>query len=386
MIYKVIFFINFFIIFEAMIGYIVSLFILDKIYIKKKNKKIINDEEKVTIIIVAHNEEKVIYDKLCNIVSIDYPIENMQIIIASDYSTDKTDEIVQKFIIENTRIDISLVKTKEHRGKTNAQNEAVEFAKYEIIVFTDANSMLDVNSIRELVASFAEEEVAYVTGQLLYINQNDNLVASSEGLYWKLDLFCREVESKLQSITAGNGALYACRKKEYIVINDKECHDSSFPLLFSLNGKRAIYNKDAKAFEKAGEIIEDEYKRKVRMARGILSNILPDIRLLNFMKYGWFSYFYFGHRSCRYLLWVAHSLLLVSNILLVKYGMFWRIFLLMQLIFYLVAVIGKMTKAKNVIMRMCAYYTMTVVAQWNGVINILMGKSKSTWEKAETTR
>ncbi len=375
-----------FIIFWAMIGYPISLIILNGLF-KKEIKKDYSFEPTVTIMVVAHNEEKVIKEKLQNLLDTDYPIDKLSFLIASDFSTDKTDEIVEDFIAKHQEKNIHIHKSVNHYGKTNAQNETQEFCNTEILVMTDANAMFESSAVRELVASFAEPSIAYVSGQLRYMNTENSKTANAEGLYWKIDLMCRNIESKFQTITAGNGAIYAVRNKDYRRISPIECHDLSFPIVYALEKKRAIYNPDAVAYEKAGEVNEDEFKRKVRMNRIIFHGIMPDVRVLNVFAYHWFSYFYFGHRICRYLLWLMHLLVLLINVSLAILGVFfWKITLGFQVVFYLIAIIGWITKSGNRIVKIVFYYCMTVMAQWKGVINIVTGKSKPVWEKAESTR
>lgn len=156
---------------------------------------------------------------------------------------------------------------------------------------TDANSILDKNSIIELMAAFTSEDIAYVTGRLSYINEDSSFVSNAESGYWDNDLRIREIESRIQTITAGNGALYACRTNDYFHFNPIQSHDTAMPLFYALQGKRAIANHDAIAYEKAGEVVDDEFGRKVRMNRLILKHILPDVRILNVFKYKWFSFF-----------------------------------------------------------------------------------------------
>ncbi len=383
---SVIWWIALFIIFWAMIGYPISLVILNKI-LKKENKKNTAYEPTVTIMVVAHNEEKVIEQKLRNLFKVDYPAEKIEILVASDFSTDKTNEIVENFIATHPEHKIRIHKTVNHFGKTNAQNETQELCHSEILVMTDANAMFEPNAVRELVSYFTEQSVAYVTGQLRYKNTDGNKTASSEGFYWKLDLLCRKVESNLQTITAGNGAIYAVRNEYYVKIPPIRCHDLNFPLIYALSKKKALYNPDAVAYEKAGEKNEDEFKRKVRMNRNILRDICPNIRVFNIFSCHWFSYFFLGHRSCRYLLWLMHLLVLLINIPLAAWnGLFWQIMLGLQLLFYLIALIGWTTKSSNRWVKIIFYYCMTVVAQWKGVFNMITGKSKPVWEKAESTR
>ena len=203
-----------FVIVYAMVGYPIVLKLLDKILKPSEHKQDLTYEPTVSYMIVAHNEEKVIADKLINATEVDYPFDKFQIIVASDNSTDKTNEIVSNFITEHPELSITLYCSKEHKGKTNAQNEAQKIASGEILVMTDANTMLKPDAIRELVSYFTSEDIAYVSGKLEYSNSLDNATSASESTYWDLDLTMRDIESRIKTITAGNGALYACRNKD----------------------------------------------------------------------------------------------------------------------------------------------------------------------------
>ena len=382
---KIILIVSIFIIFWAMVGYPISLKILNKLIKKRKLIKNYKYEPTVTLMIVAHNEEKVILNKLKNSISLDYPKEKLEILVASDNSTDNTNKIVEEFIEKNKEFKIRLYTAKERKGKTNAQNEAQKTVKSEILVMTDANSIFEKNAIRELICSFISEDIVYVCGRLIYSNSEEK-VGKSESSYWNIDLQMREIESKIQTITAGNGAIYACRNNEYKDFKPIQCHDSAMPVYYALLGKRAIFNKDAIAYEKAGETVKDEFKRKTRMNRLILYAILPNIRILNVFKYKWFSYFYLGHRTCRYLLWLSHILLFITNIILIKYSWFYITTFVIQILVYGMALMGRIFKSKNRILNIAYYYCMTILAQIVGVKNIITGKAKPFWEKAETTR
>lgn len=385
-VFKILFWSSAFLIFYSFIGYPLSLFLLSKI-IKKKSVDIDNSLRPfVSIIIPAHNEENVIEQKLNNLISLNYPKELMEIIVASDNSTDKTNEIVEDFIEKNREYDISLYKVNKRQGKTNAQNEAVRVAKGEILVFSDANAILDKDSIIHLVSSFTSEDIIYVTGQLKYVNSLENASSEAENRYWNYDLFMRKIESDIKTITAGNGAVYAIRKSEYVDFDPIMCHDSAMPLYAGINNKRAIYNPNAVAYEKAGESSKDEFKRKVRMFRNILSSLFGTPQKYNIFKYGWFSYFYFGHRTLRYSLFILHIVCFISNALLIKENTLYNLTFLMQCIFYLLAISKKIFGFKNKIFYYPYYYCMTLAAQLIGAINQLTGKSKPFWEKAETTR
>ncbi|SEP76087.1 Glycosyltransferase, catalytic subunit of cellulose synthase and poly-beta-1,6-N-acetylglucosamine synthase [Virgibacillus subterraneus] len=380
------FYISLFIIFWGMIGYSLSIKVLGRLYKYRKTSKDYNYEPSVTIMVVAHNEEKVIYEKLNNIVRLVYPKDKIKFIVASDNSTDKTNEIVENFILENPDENIKLYRVKKRMGKTNAQNEAQKLVNTDYLVMTDANSMLDYNSVKELMASFTSEDICYVTGRLAIVNEKEGSVSKSESSYWSKDLRIREIESKIQTITAGNGAIYACRNSEYYDFEPLKSHDSNMPRYYALKGKKAICNHDAIAYEKAGEVINDEFKRKVRMNRRILKNILPDIRILNIFKYKWYSYFYFGHRTCRYLLWISHILLFMSNAFLIVDTWFYLFTFVGQVLFYFLAVLKAVSKVDNKYLNIIYYYCVTIIAQWVGVYNMLTGKVKPFWDKAESTR
>ena len=382
----IIFLISLFIIFWAMIGYNMSVKFLGKLY---KNKLVVKDyghKPNVTVMVVAHNEEKVILDKLKNIIQLDYPKDKIKFLISSDNSTDQTNDIVRNFITENKDYDIKLYEVKQRKGKTNAQNEAARTVDTEYLVMTDANSMLDKKSIIELMASFSNDNISYVAGKLVYINSDVSDISNAENSYWDKETNIRSIESKIQTITAGNGALYACRTNEYIDFDLIESHDTAMPLYFSLKGQRAISNDEALVYEKAGEVVEDEFNRKVRMNRVLIRHILPDIAILNIYKYKWFSYFYFGHRTCRYLLWIAHLIVfLASGILIQTSNIFYLVFF-GQVLFYLLAFVKFKFKIDNKYLNLIYYYTITILAQWKGVYNITTGKAKPFWEKAESTR
>lgn len=375
-----------FMIFWAMIGYPISIKLIDNILKPKENLKLENSNLSVTVMIVAHNEEKVIEEKLENVIDLNYPENQIKYLVTSDNSTDQTNKIVERFISAHPEKKIKLFKAKKRMGKTNAQNEAQKIVDTDILVMTDANAMLEKNSVKEIVSSFSSEDIVYVAGKLTYSNADTNSTSESESTYWDSDLAIRDVESRLQTITAGNGALYAVRNKDYKDFDPINSHDSAMPTYYALNNKRAIFNKDAIAVEKAGETDSDEFGRKVRMNRIILSFILPSIRILNIFKYRWYTYFYLGHRSSRYLLWLNHILLLLTSaVLSVNNGVF-RLLFGAQILFFLIALLQHYLRWNNKLFELIHYYAMTLLAQLVGIYRILTGNSKPFWEKAESTR
>ncbi len=376
-----------FFVFFAMVGYPLMMLLVERIKKPRDIKKDGSYEPTVSYMIVAHNEEKSILKKLENLLTLDYPTNKMEVLVASDYCTDRTDEIVQDFILSHPDIRIILNKSKEHKGKTNAQNETQKYATGEILVMTDANSIFERNAIRELVSAFVSEDISYVCGRLIYSNEENN-IANSESTYWKLDLTIRRIESNIQTITAGNGSIYAVRNRDYIDINPIRCHDGAFPYHFALLGKRALYNPDAISYEKAGEDNRDEFKRKVRMNRSILGTFVRMWRPMNIFKYKWFSIFYFGHRTCRYLIWLNHLGFFAASIVLVALGYYivGSILLALQLIFIIIGLVSVKKSFKFKPLRLVGYYSLMVLAQFVAVYKQITGQSKPVWEKAESTR
>ncbi|MGX6591141.1 glycosyltransferase family 2 protein [Cetobacterium ceti] len=375
-----------FLIFYTFVGYPLSLEILLKI----KRKKLLNKDEKfnpkISFIIAAYNEEKSIIKKLENILNLDYEQEKLEVIIASDGSRDATNKLVKEFIKNNNLKNFKLYEVKKRQGKTNAQNEAVKIATGEILLFSDANSIWDKEGIKKLIQNFSEENISYVCGRLIYINSLESITSNTENKYWNYDLRMREIESSYSSITAGNGAIYGIRKKDYIEIDPIECHDGSYPTLMVLNKKRAIYEKEAIAYEKAGEVSQDEFSRKVRMGRGLLRFKYGNLSKYNFFKVGIYSYFYFCHRYLRYSLYLFHIGLFISNIYLYNAGMFYKTFLYGQILVYLLAISTHIFNLKNKFVYLLYYYILTVVAQLIAVKKTILGQNKPFWEKAESTR
>nr|WP_072537991.1 glycosyltransferase [Anaerococcus mediterraneensis] len=380
---KILFYLALFALFYAMIGYPLTLIILDKL-IKRENDQDYGLNPDVSIIISAYNEENVIKKKLENIIKTDYP--SYEVIIANDSSTDRTVEICEDFIKDHPQIPIRVNSVKNHLGKTNAQNEAVEVARGEIIVFSDANSMFRSDAIRELVSYFTADDIEYVCGSLIYHEDDDVSSVVAENTYWNFELKMRKIESNIKTIVNGNGAIYAVRKSDYRHIDLVNSHDYELPLYAGLNHKRALYNPKAIAMEKAGQTTADEFKRKVRMQRRILTNIFTNLRRLNIFEYGWFSFFNFNHKTLRYLQAFFHIVLFITNLALLNSGAFYKAFFLGQVAFYTLAVIGQLSEAKSKIFYFPRYYCSMMLAQILGAIGEIRGKSKATWEKAETTR
>ena len=208
----------------------------------------------VTLIVPAHDEEDVIGARVENLLQLDYPSEKLELVVASDGSTDRTHEIVQSY---DGKVQLMPC---ERAGKLPTMNRAVRETESEIVAFGDANAVWAPDALRKLVRNFADPEVAYVCGQVRFQRRDGT---NKEGIYWRYEMWLRESESALGSITGGNGAIYAVRRPDYV--EWPFGHDLGFPNLMVQHGRRAVYEPEAVAFEKPSRDIEDEYRRKVRM-------------------------------------------------------------------------------------------------------------------------
>jgi glycosyltransferase involved in cell wall biosynthesis len=332
----------------------------------------------VTVVVAAHDEESVIGRRVENLLELEYPSGQLEIVVASDGSTDGTDEIVQE--IANRADNVRLLAL-ERAGKAMAQNRAVAESESEVVAFSDANSRWEQEALRTLVRNFADPDVGYVCGQLRLESADG---ASREGLYWRYELWQRESESQLGSITAGNGAIYAVRRSDYLGFDDTRIgHDFGLPFRLVQRGRRAVYEPDAVAWEKPARDAEAEYGRKVRMMtrswRPLLDGSL--FRTGNAI----YAAELVSHRVLRYGSGILHLVLLGSSIALAREAPVYAVALVGQLGFLLLAFAGR-RRLPVPGAALAYYYLLTTAATVDALVRYLRSGSPATWEKAEGTR
>jgi cellulose synthase/poly-beta-1,6-N-acetylglucosamine synthase-like glycosyltransferase len=348
--------------------YFVSMF-------KKEAKVFMDTEPTVSLIISAHNEAKTISAKLENSLQLDYPKEKLEIIVASDGSTDGTNEIVASFQDR----DIKLFDY-ERAGKTGTQNKAVKEAKGEIIVFSDANSIYNEDALKKLIRNFGNGNIGCVCGQLVYKDRGSH-VGFAEGFYWDYEKKLKEYESRISSLIGANGAIYAIRKELYIEIGDHLISDLIEPLEIYRKGKRVVYEPEAVSFETSSLSYEEEFKRKVRILTRSIQGILYMKDLFNPLRYGIFAFQILIHKLFRYLVPVFLITGFISLIFL-AHNVFYFTLLCTTLIYLVFAGIGKVfeNKLKNFrLFNLCYYYLMVnyaVILSW---MNIIRGKKFLIW-------
>jgi glycosyltransferase involved in cell wall biosynthesis len=331
----------------------------------------------VALVVSAHDEEAVIGRRLQNLLELDYPQDRLEIVVASDGSTDCTDEIVEEIGAREPRVRLLRC---PREGKVAAQHRAVRETDSDVLAFTDANTSWRPDALRLLVRNLADPEIGYVCGQLrLESPEGENL----EGLYWRYEVWVRGQESRASSITAGNGAIYAVPRGAYVEDDPKFGHDFGFPYLMEQRGRRAVYEPEAIAVERAASETEDEYGRKVRTIARVWGHILTG-RVLRPTR-PLYALQLLSHRILRYASGLLHVGLLLSNAALVGRAPFYRAFLALQLTGLALAGAGK-ARLPVPGARIAFYYYAVTKATLAGLVRYLRSGTPQTWDKAKGTR
>jgi cellulose synthase/poly-beta-1,6-N-acetylglucosamine synthase-like glycosyltransferase len=276
-------------------GYPVLLFLVAKI-LPRRHRYDEQHEPAVTLIISAHNEEDIIEAKLRNAFEMDYPPEKLTIMVVSDGSTDKTDEIVGSFAHQG----VVLIRPAERRGKTAGLNLALAGVKSELVVFSDANAMYDRFAIRKLVRHFVDDKIGYVVGHARYENTKETTAGSNEGSYWNVEVKMKEWESAFSSVVGGDGAIYAIRSRLYELLQESDINDFVNPLQIVAKGYRGIFDREAWCVEKPAGIFEKEFNRKVRIANRSFNGFLRVPKACNPLKEGRFAWQLVSHKLLRW--------------------------------------------------------------------------------------
>lgn len=327
----------------------------------------------VSLVIAAHDEEDVIAAKLANALALDYPRERVELIVASDGSTDRT-------VAAATEAGADLVLDLPRGGKIAAQNAAVERATGEIVAFSDANAFWERGALRELVAPFYEDDVGYVCGQVRFLDAaGDN----EEGAYWRYEMWVRSLESGQDGITAGNGAIYAVRRDLYPPLPPSRSHDLNLPFMLAKRGFRALYAPAAVAEEKLVPTIEGEFERKRRMMRGIWDIVVAD-RMWDPRGYSpVYAFEIASHRLARYGSPILHALALGANLSLLRRGRIYALALLAQALLALAAFAPADAPRPVALAR---YYALVTASIALGTLDRLRDGPPAAWERSEGTR
>ena len=334
----------------------------------------------VTLIVSAYREEDVIAARIVNLRAQDYPAELVRVIVACDGSPDGTPQRAREAGADEV-LDLA------RGGKIATQNAGVRRASSEIVAFSDANATWEPDALRRLVEPFSDPEVGYVCGQVQFVAA-DSKATNQEGVYWRYEMWLRGLESTLASITAGNGAIYATRREDYIEVDPVMGHDLSFPFNMVKRGRRAVYAPKALATEKMTPSVESEFARKRRM----MSHTWPIVLRGGMLSPRGYSSLYalmiFSHRALRYSSPFLHLALLGASARLSPGRRVYRTALAAQLALLAAAAVPS-DQAPLPLRRallIARYYVLTTASPAAGLYDWLVHGTPAGWEPAEGTR
>jgi cellulose synthase/poly-beta-1,6-N-acetylglucosamine synthase-like glycosyltransferase len=328
----------------------------------------------VSLIVAAYDEEEVIADKVANALALDYPRDHLELIVASDGSSDATAARARE-------AGADLVLELPRGGKLATQNAAVEAASGDVLAFSDANSVWAPDALHRLVEPLADPSVGYACGQVRFLDpEGDN----PEGAYWRYEMRVREMESELAGITAGNGAIYAVRGEAYLPLGPSASHDLSFPFALAKRKLRSLYVAEARAEEKMVPTLAGELTRKRRMMAGLWDIVVGE-RMVSPRGYSpLFAFELFSHRLLRYLTPFLHLLAFFTNLLLLDQGWVYVATYAVQLAVIAAAITGGQFDLAP--FRIARYYALTTLSIAAGLWDRFRQGPPAGWEKAPGTR
>ena len=332
----------------------------------------------VSVLVAAYNEAKVIDAKIRNSVDLDYPADRIDIAIACDGPKDDTTTIAQRTAAEVGEGRVRVFAYPTNRGKLYVLNDTMRELEGEIVVLTDAASMLTRDAVRRLVSNFADPEVGAVSGLYRITRGDEAALGNQEDLYWKYETFLKEAEGEVGSILGCHGALYAVRRELYpypapTTIND----DYVIPMRILQRGYRVVYDSTAEAREEAHEM--SGFSRRVRIMTGNFQQLSEIKALLKPLRAGPL-FFFLSHKAGRLIVPIAMLAMLGANALLLDRP-FYRALFALQLTFYALVVLGALVRLEPKILRLPYYFCMINAAAFLGMYHALRGGRTLAWKR-----
>jgi len=333
---------------------------------------------KVTVLIPAFNESKVIEGTIQNKFAQDYPPELIEVIVISDESEDGTDEIVTNLAITEERL--KLIRQVPRQGKTAGLNLAMQQAQGEIIIFSDANSHYDTHAIKELVNCFSDPQVGYVTGKMVYVNSDGSLIGDGCSAYMKYENYMRALETQVDSVVGVDGGVDAIRKELYQPMNADQLPDFVLPLKVVTQGKRVIYCESALLNEESLSNSQSEFRMRVRVSLRAYWAMKDMKHLFNPFNFGLFSLQLISHKLLRYLAFIPLLLAFVSNGFL-TYNSFYSLTFLIQIIFYAGAAFVSLNDGtNNRWLGLANYFCLINIASAMAFLKFIKGEKIVLWK------
>ncbi len=333
----------------------------------------------VTVLITAYNEEQDICAKLENTLLIDYPQDKLEILVASDCSNDRTEEIVTGFSERGVKLHCQ----KKRLGKTMAQNAAVEKCSGEIILFSDATTMYEKNVLREMLPNFADETIGCVAGRLVYVDDSRSNVGKGAKSYWNYETFIKRSESRACSLIGASGCLYAVRKILYQPMYAEACSDFLICTIVYRQGLRSVFEPKAVCTEDTNRQTDKEMRMRVRVISQTFTDLYRNRSMMNPFKSGFFAVEIISHKVLRYAVpFFLLNIFFVSAVLSFSSGFYALIFAIQSTV-YLMGLTGLLLERrdKNIgVMAIPLYFLLANTASLLGFYKFLRGENYASWE------
>lgn len=387
---KILFWAMLLIVFYTYLGYGILLYFIIRLkrFFKGKPLKTVlpSDEElpTMTLMICAYNEEDVVAEKMANTLALDYPRDKFRIMWVTDGSNDRTNEFLKVYP------EVDIVFSPERRGKTAALKHGLRELKTRYVAFTDANTMINSDALREIARLFMDPTVGCVSGEKrVAARKEGEMAAEGEGLYWRYESTLKKWDSELYSAMGAAGELYAVDPTLVREVPDEALLDDFMMSMYIVQaGRRIAYTPDAYALEYGSANIFEESKRKRRIAAGGLQSIWWLRSMLNPLHQPLVAFQYISHRVLRWSITpIALVILLIINILLVAIGAgtFYTVMLVLQLLFYLMALAGWWLDRKghkNKLLYTAYYFVFMNINVFRGMFYLRTHGKSGAWEKA----
>lgn len=335
-------------------------------------------ESTVSVIITAYNEERDLAAKLENTLALDYPPELFEIIVASDCSSDRTDDIVNEFAPRGVR----LHRQPQRLGKTAAQNAAVAQARGDVILFSDATSLYQPDAVQALLPNFADPTVGCVAGRLIYVDPADSRIGRGARSYWSYETFLKKHESRACSLIGASGCLYAVRRTAYVPLYHEACSDFIIATKMVEQGLRAIYEPNAVCTELTNRRSDNELKMRVRIIAQTFNDLWRHAAMLNPFRSGFYAIQLFSHKVMRYLVPFFLMAIFVASLTLAG-SVFFRILFAAQLAAYACAALAWVLDLVGIRSRLLAfpqYFVLANIASLIALYKFLRGERYAHWE------
>jgi cellulose synthase/poly-beta-1,6-N-acetylglucosamine synthase-like glycosyltransferase len=335
-------------------------------------------EPRVTYLITAYNEEKNIASKLDQVLTLDYPANKLEIIVASDGSTDRTDEIVKGFVNRG----VKLVRVEGRVGKTETQNQAVKQASGEVVIFSDATTRYERSAIRNLVRNYADPSVGAVSGRYEYYNPTGAAIGLGSILFWKYENMIKTMQTNIRTITGCCGCIYSVRREAYAPLPPDIISDLVEPLMVLKKGYRIVFEPEAIAYEETTEKSKEEFNMRVRVITRGMRGLLYMKMLFNPLRYSFVAFQLLSHKVLRWFIPMFLVLAFVSNLFLVGIP-FYNLTLALQFAFYALALIGLVAERRNILagpLTIPLYFVTVNLASVVAMYRIWKGHKAVTWE------